>query len=203
MISAMILAAGKSTRMGTPKMLLPWPPGTILGHIISVFGNAGLEDILVMTGAERDGIESLVRELSGRYRVRCVFNPDYETGEMLSSIQCGLRDLIKKSFGAVLIGLGDQPQVEERSVRQIRKAYEQTGHPLIVPSFQMRRGHPWLVGREFWEEILRMKATQTPRDFLIRHENEIHYVYADTASIIADLDTPDEYSKAFEDKSPK
>jgi len=198
MISAIILAAGKSTRMGKPKMLLPWSGGTVLGRVISVFGNAGMEDILAIAGAEREGIERLVHELSGRFPVRSVFNPEYDTGEMLSSIQCGLRDVMDKSFGAVMIGLGDQPQVEERSVRQIREACEQTGHPLIVPSFQMRRGHPWLVGREFWDEILLMKPPQTPRNFLLRHAEKIHYVEVDNASILADLDTPDEYSKALD-----
>lgn len=196
MITAIILAAGESRRMGRPKMLLPWKEGTVLSHIISVVANAGLEDILIVTGSEHERIAALIEDWAGRFPVHSIFNPEYASGEMLSSIQCGLRSLTNTSSEAALIGLGDQPQIEERTVRLIREACERTNHDLIVPSYEMRRGHPWLVGRAHWEEILKMRAPQTPREFLIRHGEEIHYVEVENESILADLDTPDDYAKA-------
>src|SRR4030095_8098616 len=113
--------------------------------------------------------------------------------EMLSSIQCGLRYLSEKATEAVMIGLGDQPQAQEGSVRMVRDAYLQIKSPLVVPSFQMRRGHPWLVARSYWSEILDMHPPQTLRYFLNARAEAIHYVDIDTPSILADLDTPEEY----------
>jgi molybdenum cofactor cytidylyltransferase len=115
---------------------------------------------------------------------------------MLSSIQCGLRDLTQESIGAALIALGDQPQVEESSVRRVCEAFLQTKSPLVVPSYRMRRGHPWLVARTLWNEILGLSPDQTPRNFLNAHAEDIHYVELDSPSILADLDTPEDYRMA-------
>lgn len=191
MISAIILAAGESKRMGQPKMLMPWGKVTVLEHVVSVFRKAGVEDIVVVVGAERERMEGI---LSHNF-IRSVHNEDYVGREMLSSLQCGLKAMTLQTQ-ATLIGLGDQPQVQEGSVRLICEAYHNTRSELIVPSFQMRRGHPWLVGHTLWGELLNMKAPESPRDFLNRHSDKIHYVDANTATILADLDTPEDYYSA-------
>jgi len=193
MISAIILAAGQSRRMGRPKLLLPWGSTTVLEHVIAVFANAGIEDTLIVTGGAQEQMQEIILKCSENYPVRSIYNEDYENGEMLSSIQCGLRDLTEKAFGAAMIGLGDQPQVQESSVRAVRDAFLQTGNHLVVPSFQMRRGHPWLVARPLWDQILEMGVPQTPRDFLNTHDKNIHYVDTESASILEDLDTPEKY----------
>lgn len=203
MISAIILAAGESKRMGQPKMLLPWGNGTVLTHVISVFREAGVEDIIVVTGGARDQVEKLVSDLY----VRAVFNEAFQTGEMLSSIQCGLRTLTppplshpssrtlrgEREAAAALIGLGDQPQVQPGSVRKVCESFLETKSSLVVPSYRMRRGHPWLAARPLWEELLRMKPPQSPRDFLNTHQTKIQYVNVDDPGVLADLDTPQDY----------
>ncbi len=191
MISAIILAAGQSKRMGQPKMLLPWGKLMVIEQVITVFLNAGIEDIIVITG----GAHELVEEATARYPVRRIYNKDYMSGEMLSSLQCGLKGLPDQAQAA-LVGLGDQPQVREESVRSVREAYQKSKLGLVVPSFQIRRGHPWLVARPLWNELLQMKPPESPRDFLNRHAAEIHYVEVDTPSILVDLDTPDDYQKS-------
>jgi len=196
MISAIILAAGKSARMGNPKMLLPWGDTTIIEHVISVFSQAGIKDILVVTGGARKQVETVILECRKKYPVRSVYNENYMMGDMLSSIQCGLRQITNPSIEAAMIGLGDQPQVQERSVRLLCEAFLQTKSPLIVPSFQMRRGHPWLVASPLWNELIKMDSTQTPRDFLNAHAENIYYVGMDTPTILSDLDTPDDYQAA-------
>ena len=190
MISAIILAAGKSSRMGQPKMLLPWGDRTVLTHVISVFQNAEVEDILVVTGGFREQVEELV---SGS-NVKTVFNSEFEKSEMLTSIQCGLRALTRQTQ-AVLIGLGDQPQVQEGTVRKVCEVFRESKSNLVVPSYRMRRGHPWLVARPLWEEILEMQPPQSPRDLLNGHTQEIEYVTIDNPSIMQDLDTPEDYLK--------
>jgi molybdenum cofactor cytidylyltransferase len=193
MITAIILAAGKSTRMGSPKMLLPWGNTTVIEHVISVFSKAGIEDILVVTGGVHEQVEAVILDCRKKYPARSVYNENYITGDMLSSIQCGLRQIADKSVGAAMIGLGDQPQVQEGSVKLLHEAFLSTKSPLIVPSYQMRRGHPWLVARSLWNDLLEMRRSYTPRDFLNTHAQDIHYVVMDTPSILADLDTPEEY----------
>jgi len=196
MISAIILAAGESKRMGQPKMLLPWGKVTVLEHVISVFVQAGIKDILVVVGAERERLEGI----ASKFPIRSVYNKDYANGEMLSSLQCGLREVLNlqpwMEIRATLIGLGDQPQVQKEIVQSICDTYENTNAQLIVPSFQMKRGHPWLVTQSFWNELLDMKSPKTPRDFLNKHAHEIHYMETNTASILADLDTPEDYFSA-------
>jgi molybdenum cofactor cytidylyltransferase len=193
MITAIILAAGKSTRMGSPKMLLPWGDMTVIEHVIAVFSKAGIEDILVVTGGARDEVETIVSDCSKKYSARSVYNENHVAGDMLSSIQCGLRNITDKNVSAALIGLGDQPQVQERSVRLLLETFLRSQSLLIVPSFQMRRGHPWLVARSLWNEVIQMESSQTPRRFLNIHAHDIEYVDVDNPSILADLDTPEEY----------
>ncbi|MHB8778035.1 MAG: nucleotidyltransferase family protein [Anaerolineales bacterium] len=187
MITAIILAAGESKRMGEPKMLMPWGKSTVLQTVISTFQASGIKDILVVTGGARQQIEVLIGKT-----VQTVFNEDYKNGEMLSSIQLGLSVKMREA-SAALICLGDQPQVEERSVRSICNAFLETKSQIVVPSYQMQRGHPWLVARSLWDELLAMKSPKTPRDFLKKHARTIHYVLVNTPSVIADLDTPEDY----------
>ena len=168
-------------------MLLPWGKSTVLQTVVATFQAAGIRDILVVTGGAHDQVSALVGQ-----SVQIVYNENYARGEMLSSIQTGLN--VKKSESrAVLIALGDQPQIQAKSIQKILQEYNQTNAPLIVPSYQMRRGHPWLVARELWDEILRMPVGETSREFLNRHARDIHYVQLDTPAIHQDLDTPDDY----------
>ena len=190
MISAIILAAGESKRMGQPKMLMPWGKSTVLQTVISTFQAAGVDDILVVTGGSRREVEALIGK-----SVQTIFNEKYAQGEMLSSVQAGLA-VKKMEARAALIGLGDQPQIRAGSVQSILQEYARTNAPLIVPSYQMHRGHPWLVARELWKEILEMKSPDSPRDFLNRHAHEIHYVELNTPTILQDLDTPEDYLKS-------
>jgi molybdenum cofactor cytidylyltransferase len=182
-ISALILAAGKSTRMGQQKMLMPWGDTTVLGKVIRTLQDAGMDDILLVTNSD---ISPSVSHLP----IRMMLN---DNGDMLSSMKVGLRTQ-KPSAQATLVCLGDQPQIEEGSVRSVCEAFVKSKSNLVVPSYQMRRGHPWLVARPLWEEILNLQGTSL-RDFLNVHTNEIEYVNVETPSILQDLDTPEDYLK--------
>jgi molybdenum cofactor cytidylyltransferase len=189
-ISAIILAAGQSKRMGQPKMLLPWGNTAVLGKVIMTIQGAGVEDILVVTGGARDEVEKIVAQ----YELRTVYNENFAYKEMLTSIQLGLQAQ-KPSAEATLICLGDQPQVEEKSVRNVCEEFLQNKSHIVVPSYQMRRGHPWLIARELWDEVLQMRASESMRDFLNAHKNDIFYMEYDSPSILQDLDTPADYLK--------
>jgi molybdenum cofactor cytidylyltransferase len=182
-------------------MLLPWGETTVLGQVVSMF-SAGLSlntnqrinpdnEILVVTGGTRELVEAEVARLAKRYPLRLVYNPNYALGGMLSSIQAGLVALGSGTHAA-LIGLGDQPQVREETIRHICTAFVQTESPIVIPSFQSRRGHPWLATKPLWPEILGLPLSTTPRQFLDTHAEQIEYVAADK-SILQDLDTPEDY----------
>ncbi|MBI5353352.1 MAG: nucleotidyltransferase family protein [Chloroflexi bacterium] len=183
-ISAIILAAGQSKRMGQQKMLMSWGNTTVLGKVIETLQAAGVEDItLVANSATASQITN--------YKLPITLN---DGGEMLESIQLGLRGQNSQSE-ATLICLGDQPQVEERSVRLVCESFQRSRSSIVVPSFQMRRGHPWLIAREQWDEVLRMRAPKSMRDFLNSHKDEIFYLDVDSPSILQDLDTFEDYLK--------
>ncbi len=189
-IEAIVLAAGLSTRMGQPKMVMPWGPVTVIGKVITTLLEAGIGKIIVVTGGAAEAVSAAVRP----YAVQQVFNPDYRDGEMMRSIQVGLRSLAEDVQAALLV-LGDQPQIEAGVIRQILSAYYGTGSELIVPSYQMRRGHPWLVGQGLWPDILSLESPATMRDFFSRKGTQIHYVTVTTASVLKDIDTPEEYEQ--------
>ncbi|MEN9562701.1 MAG: hypothetical protein RIR73_945 [Chloroflexota bacterium] len=183
MISAIVLAAGRSTRMGKQKMLMPWGDTTVLGKVIHTLQDSGVEDIVLVTHSD---IASVFSHLP----IRLMVNDD---GDMLSSMKVGVR-MQKPSAQAMLICLGDQPQMEERSVRSVCEAFVKSGANLVVPSYQMRRGHPWLAARPLWEEMLGLQDASL-REFLNAHSAEIEYVPVETPTILQDLDTPEDYLK--------
>jgi len=191
-IAAVVLAAGQSRRMGRPKMTLPWGDTTVIGQVVSVLHAAKVGPIVVVTGAARAQVEACLRGLPAQ----AVHNPRFAEEEMVASLQAGLQAL-PLQVDAALVVLGDQPQIETGVVRAVAQAYDEPPEPpvLIVPSYKMRRGHPWLVGRELWQAILDLSPAETLRDFLNRHATRIHYLNLDTSSILADLDTIEEYNR--------
>jgi molybdenum cofactor cytidylyltransferase len=201
-IAAVLLAAGESRRMGQPKMVMPWGATTVLGKVVSIF-SAGLSskldrqidpepEIIIVTGGAHTLVEAEVARLAKQYPIMLVYNPNYALGGMVSSIQAGLMAL-GPGIIAALIGLGDQPQVREKTVSQICTAFEQTGSPIVIPSFQNRRGHPWLAAKPLWPELIALPSSTNPRQFLDAHAAQIEYVPADE-SILQDLDTQEDYN---------
>jgi molybdenum cofactor cytidylyltransferase len=189
-VGAVVLAAGRSRRMGEPKLVPPWGRQTVIAHVVSQLVEAEIREIVVVTG----GARGLVEEALATYPVRLVNNPDFEHTEMLASLSIGIRNL-SPGIQAMLVVLGDQPTIRSQVVKQTAMAYLETGAGLIIPSFQMRRGHPWLVGRQFWGDLLSLSAEQTMRDFLMIHNQDISYIQVDTPGILTDLDTPEDYQK--------
>ncbi|HNC08824.1 MAG TPA: nucleotidyltransferase family protein, partial [Anaerolineales bacterium] len=184
MISAIILAAGKSTRMGQQKMLMPWGETTVIGSVIQTLNRATINNIILVTNP------TIARQIP-QHEIQITTS---DTSEMIESLKAGLRAL-PPSAEAVLICLGDQPQVEEGSVRSVCEAFHKSRSNLIFPSYQMRRGHPWLVARLLWDEILALGPGQSPRDFLNAHSSEIEYVNVNTPTVLQDIDTPEDYLK--------
>ena len=190
MIGAVVLAAGLSRRMGRPKMVLPWGAGTVIGRVVAVLDAAGVDEIVVVTGGARQQVEAALRDSPAR----AAFNPDFANGEMSRTLQVGLAAL-GPDVDAALVTLGDQPQIETAVVRAVLAAWRREGERLVVPSYRMRRGHPWLVARPLWDALLAIAPPETLRDFLNRHLAETVFVTVETPSVLHDLDTPEDYRR--------
>jgi len=193
-ITAIVPAAGLSSRMGgpLPKPLLPWGASTVIETVVSTLLAAGITDLIVVTGHRRAAIAAA---LAG-YAVRCVHNPTYASGEMLSSIQAGLATAHPANAGA-LLALADQPQMQVTVVRQLLHAFEASdGQALVIPSHALHRGHPILLPRWLWNEVLALPAGATLRTVIQDHAATIHYVEVSTPTVLADLDTPEQYAEA-------
>lgn len=195
MIAAVILAAGQSRRMGRPKMVLPWGEHTVIAQVVSVLAQSGVEEIIVVTGGARQQVEAALSGLP----VRAVHNPRCREDHMALSLQVGLEHASGQSEAA-LVALGDQPQVESAVVRAVLSAFAQTRAPLVVPSFRaqdgrLRRGHPWLVARPLWDEVLALRPPDTLRRILDDHSDRLHYIEVQTGSILRDIDTPEDYRR--------
>lgn len=194
MITAIVVAAGLSRRMGRPKPLLPWGRRTVIECIVATLAASPVDDILVITGHEH---EAVARRLAGG-PARAVFNPAYAAGEMLSSLQAGLRAAPAQA-SAALLALGDQPFLEAALVEQLVAAYAGGRAQIVAPSYQRRRGHPLLIGRAYWDAILALADGQTLRGLLRQAGDSIAYVETSNPAVLHDMDTPDEYRRRLED----
>jgi molybdenum cofactor cytidylyltransferase len=193
-ISAIVVAAGLSTRMGQLKQLLPYGAHTVIEQIVSVLLASAAEEVLVVTGHEREAVETAL----AKWPVRTVFNPDYAQGEMLSSVKAGLRAANAESRAA-LLAVGDMPAIEEDVVAQLAQAYRVAGdRHVCIPSYQMRAGHPVLVPRPYWKAILSIPEDKNLRSVLRARSTHVHWVVVDTASVLRDIDTPADYQRELE-----
>lgn len=187
-VGAVILGAGRSQRMGVPKLSLPWGNATVIEQVVTILKMSDISPIVLVTGGARTEIQHLLDDTG----VLFAHNSDYDRTEMLDSLKIGLREL-PAEVTACLVVLGDQPQIKHETIEKLLNQYRHDKDNIIIPSYQMRRGHPWLVTRKLWQEIEILRAHQTLRDFLHERSGEICYVEVNTNSILTDLDTPEDY----------
>ncbi len=195
-VGAVIVAAGKATRMGDAKVLLPWvDERPILQHIIRRLQSGCVSPVVVVTGEWRKEVSEAAQE--GGARV--THNPDYAQGEMLSSLQAGIRELQQlPACDAMLLVLGDQPSLRTSLVRRMLALFAQQRPRLIIPSFEMRRGHPILIRRDIWDEFLNIPQGGTPRSVIQKYSAEIVYLNVWDDAILRDIDTPEDYRSEIE-----
>lgn len=188
-VGAVVLAAGMSSRMGQHKVLLPWADGrTILEHILTQLIQSKVDHLTVVTGNQSAEVTALAQPFS----VQTVFNPAYRTGEMLSSLKAGLSAL-PRHISAALIVLGDQPRIQPRVVHQVLTAYADGRGEIVAPQYHGQRGHPILIDRRYWAEILDLPDGGAPRDVIRAHPEALALIDVETDSVIGDVDTPDDY----------
>jgi molybdenum cofactor cytidylyltransferase len=193
-ISAIILAAGESRRMGQPKLLLPYMDKTIIETVVQTVLQSQVKHIIVVLGSEKDKIHQQIRN----YPIIIAENPDYQNG-MLSSIQCGLR-AVPGDTDAVMVLLGDQPMVTGPVIDQLTDFYEHTDKGILIAVHQEKRGHPILFKIKYKKEIERLTFQNTMHDFTRKFETDILEVETGTTDILDDIDTPEDYHKELKNR---
>jgi molybdenum cofactor cytidylyltransferase len=186
-IWAIVLAAGKSERMGSPKMLLPFGESTIIETVIGSIRNAGLENILVVLGAYRQEIENAIRKIPAE----TCYNPEYSAG-MHTSVICGFGQ-IPEQAGAALLFLGDQPSIPPEVIKEVISAWETSGKGIVIPTFNGKRGHPTLFDLRLKKEILQLDPLTGLRSLMTKFPGEIREQEMNFPQVLRDIDTKIDY----------
>lgn len=199
MICAILLAAGCSRRMGTPKLLLPFAGKTVITHIVDQLLASTLDKVLVVVSA-RD--KQITKQLADR-SVSLINNP-HPNAEMLSSVRCGLQAL-SPHYQNILIALGDQPNITPQLIDQLIRAYNQSDKNILVPFYQGRRGHPILLSTCFRDEIINQFDNIGLRGLLHAHPDDIFELNVSTGAVLSDMDLPEDYQqqlKSLDENKP-
>ena len=188
MISAIVLAAGESSRMGTPKALLPVGEETFLSAVCARLSEAGVAEIVAVLGADAERVRS-----SRRVAASIVVNPAYRDGQ-LSSLRCGLRAVASGSHGA-LVTLVDHPLVSAATYRTMRQEAEKEPGMILVASHRGRGGHPVVFPRSVFAELFAAPAGGGARAVVRADPARVRRIAFDDPGIVADIDTPEEYKR--------
>jgi putative nucleotidyltransferase with HDIG domain len=187
-ISAIVLAAGYSSRMGQFKSLLKLGNFTALEHSVRCFLKAGVSDVRVVTGYRADEVAAAVKSLE----VRLVHNPAFTDG-MYSSVQAGVRTL-EPEVSAFFVLPVDCPLIKAATVQQLLARFRfSSGKGVIYPVFNGKRGHPPLISTKLADHILNNSFPNGLQGLLSRFEDMAVEVKVADESILMDMDTPEDY----------
>ncbi len=187
--AGLILAAGFSSRMGRLKPLLPLDNGNVLEKNTECFLHAGIEDVFVVLGYEADRVQRNYRYAKS---VRIVYNENYEQG-MFTSVQAGV-SAMEEDINAFLVMPADCPMVKPDTVCEIVREHEQSGAPVVRPTYLGKAGHPCLISMQYKDEILREDFPQGLRTLIQRHSEAVATAPVSDEAILWDMDTPDQYA---------
>lgn len=190
--SGLVLAAGESERMGTPKMLLPWKGRTVLEQVIQGAFDGGVQEVVVVLGSDKEKIQEKLQNNTWSKPLRMVFNPDFKKG-MLSSIQAGIKEIDKKS-DAVLLALGDQPSIPSRIYRELLDFFPSCGKGILVPRYKGKGGHPMVISRKYFDFIFSLDPQKDSLHSLTKSFFfDIFHLEVSAPEILQDIDRPEDF----------
>jgi molybdenum cofactor cytidylyltransferase len=196
MIPAIVLAAGRSSRMGRAKATLSVGDGhTFLTRIVQTFLDAGVDDVIVVVGHDADAIAASFA--ASGLPARLVVNRDYDRGQ-LSSLLAGLNAVDRPGVAAVLVTLVDVPLVSTATVRAVVDSYRRSGAPIVRPTAGDRHGHPLLIDRSVFAALRAADFSTGAKPVVRAHASDAGDIAVDDEGAFIDIDTEDEYLRAID-----
>jgi len=204
-LGGVILAAGASSRMGTDKALLPWPPqstrmlpqaglvtgGTLLSAAIEALGHYC--DMVIVVGGSNENVIRPVAYSCGAFFAR---NPDPDRGQF-SSLQTGVHEVVNRGRDAAMITLVDRPPPKGATLAKLVDAFQRRDHSrwTVVPEFEGKHGHPILIGPEMIEIFITSPVTSNAREIEHANQKRIVYVPLDDSRVTMNINTPEDYAR--------
>lgn len=183
MVVAVVLAAGRSLRFGSSKLLAPLDGVPVVRRTAEQALASRVDAVLVVTGADGAAVGDALAGLP----VRLVPNPRWESG-MGTSLACGIAALPAEATAAVIL-LGDQPTVEPTVIDAVVAAHARSGRPIVASRYRGEHGHPVLFGRAVFAEVEALAGDRGARGVVERDPSRVEVVSVDRAAP-ADVDTP-------------
>jgi molybdenum cofactor cytidylyltransferase len=183
-VSAILLAAGKASRMGKLKQLMPLGDSTILEQTLDNLLGSKAAEVIVVLGYKS---EEITKRLSGR-PVKLVVNPLYRKG-MGTSISAGLK-FVDSQVQAVMLVLGDQPYVDSPTIDRLIDAFTSNKKGIAIPTYKGQRGHPLIFDRKYEALLSRLKGDFGGREIIGENPKDVLEVPVDCEGITIDIDTP-------------
>ena len=189
-VGLIVLAAGASTRMGSPKQLLPYRGNSFVRHIVEVAIASVCEPIAVVLGAYAERIKPEINQLP----IQIVDNQQWDEG-MSSSIRVGIEALlaVNQNLEAVAIALCDQPFVSSQTIDQLIEAYHLTSKPIIASEYSGTLGVPVLFSHTLFSELMELKSNEGAKQLIKQHIHEVFSLPFSAGAI--DIDTPTDYEQ--------
>jgi molybdenum cofactor cytidylyltransferase len=186
LISGVILAAGQSQRLGTPKQLLDLGGEPVIRHVVRNAASSDLGQIVLVLGYRA----AEIGDAAGEWGQNLVINSDFASGQS-TSLRLGL-GAVDPAAEAVLFLLGDQPQVTSQVIDEIIGTFTSGEGRIVMPSYRGRRSNPVLFAREYFPELARITGDQGARSVLDAHREDVRTVEID-ADPPLDIDTDEDY----------
>jgi molybdenum cofactor cytidylyltransferase len=186
-ITAIILAAGESKRMGTQKLLLPFGHKTIIENVVDNALLSGLIHIKVVLGSDKEAIHAVLKERP----VSFCFNENFKEG-MFSSVLCGLKSLPETS-GDFMVFLGDQPFIPIDAIKLVLQSRNKTGKGIIIPYYKGKGGHPVLFKARYREEICKLDSLAGLRGVTEKYPEDVFELETNFPQILRDIDLKNDY----------
>ncbi|WP_052467049.1 nucleotidyltransferase family protein [Psychroserpens damuponensis] len=184
-VAILMLCAGHSTRMGTPKQLLPIGNKTLLGLSIENAIHSKANRVFCVLGSQADVIQKSI----SHYDVNIIINPHFNDG-LSSSIIAGITYLKDKNFDSVLILLGDQPKVDSNYINALILSSENCPTQIIASQYNKTLGVPAIFPKSYFNQLLQLKGDKGAKNFLNTQRTQAIAIESDK---LIDIDTQDDY----------
>jgi molybdenum cofactor cytidylyltransferase len=190
MVSGIILAAGESTRMGSPKALLKIGDKSFAQQIVDTLIASRVLDIVLVLGADAEPIQEQLNWFKGK----TVINKEWEKGQ-LSSVLLGLRAVEQQDLHGVLIWPVDRPLASRHVVVGMLHQFWTKHKQIVVPIYKGRRGHPVLFGKELFHDLERAPMELGARSVLQARPDDVLEYQTDEEGVVINIDSPEDYEK--------